>query len=99
MKNPEILNIENQSKQSGDSLRIDPIVILSLLLKNWYWFILSAFAGILCSHFYIGHTMHVYKTSATILINETEGRQLAGNKEILQGLGLPGGMQNLQNQK
>ena len=99
MKNPDILNIENQSKKSGDSLGIDPIVILSLLLKNWYWFLLSAVAGILCAHFYIGHTMHVYRTSATILINETESRQLAGNKEILQGLGLPGGMQNLQNQK
>jgi uncharacterized protein involved in exopolysaccharide biosynthesis len=99
MKNSDIILKEQQSKQLVNSLSIDPVVILSLLLKNWYWFLTGAIAGLFLAHFYIGHTLHVYKTSATILINETESRQLAGNKEILQGLGLPGGMQNLQNQK
>ena len=42
--------------------------------------------------------MPVYRTSATILINETEERPLVDNSELLQGLGLPGGMKNLQNQ-
>ena len=32
------------------------------------------------------------------MINETENNRFAGNAQILQGLGLPGGMSNLQNQ-
>lgn len=42
--------------------------------------------------------MPVYETTATLLINEIENRQFSDNTQILQGLGLPGGMQNLQNQ-
>ena len=48
--------------------------------------------------FILNHTMPVYRTSATILINETEDRPLVDNSELLQGLGLPGGMKNLENQ-
>ena len=32
------------------------------------------------------------------MINETEDRPLVDNSELLQGLGLPGGMKNLENQ-
>jgi tyrosine-protein kinase Etk/Wzc len=99
MENSDFLQIEQRSKQTLDPVRFDSKIMLSLLLKNWYWFFICTVTGLFCAHFYIGHTMHVYRTSATILINETETRQLAGSKEILQGLGLPGGMQNLQNQK
>ena len=42
--------------------------------------------------------MPVYETSVTVLINEAEDRPLVDNSELLQGLGLPGGMKNLENQ-
>ena len=42
--------------------------------------------------------MPVYQTSVTVLINETEDSPLVDNSELLQGLGLPGGMKNLENQ-
>jgi capsular exopolysaccharide synthesis family protein len=73
-------------------------IILTLILKNWYWFMLSTVAAIFCVWLYSNHTLPVYRTSTTILISETEERSLLGNAEILQGLGLPGGMRNLQNQ-
>jgi tyrosine-protein kinase Etk/Wzc len=98
------MNNSNNLQQEGHNRRIhevsglDPSVILSLIIKNWYWFLIAIIIGLFCARFYIGHTMSVYKTSATILINETENRPLVDNSQLLLGLGLPGGMQNLQNQ-
>ncbi len=42
--------------------------------------------------------MPVYRVSTTILINETGERQIGNNDELMQGLGLPVGMRNLDNQ-
>ncbi len=86
--------VNNLRKRSG----IDLLVIFSLIIKNWYWFVIAIVVAFFCARFYIGHTMPVYRTSATILINETEERPLVDNSELLQGLGLPGGMKNLENQ-
>ncbi|MBE0674027.1 MAG: polysaccharide biosynthesis tyrosine autokinase [Bacteroidales bacterium] len=72
--------------------------ILSLILKNWYWFIIATVLALFLARWYVGHTLPVYRTSATLLINEADDRSLGGNAELLQGLGLPGGMKNLQNQ-
>lgn len=59
---------------------------------------IGAVIGFLGARFYINHTLPVYETSATILINETENRAIVDNTQLLQGLGLPGGMQNIENQ-
>lgn len=77
---------------------LDPAVILSLILKRWYLFIIAIIVSFLVARFYINHTMTVYRTSCTILINETEDRPIVDNSALLQGLGLPGGFRNLQNQ-
>ena len=77
---------------------IDPQAILSMILKNWFWFVITTASALFCAWFYIGHTMPVYQTSISILINETEDRPLVDNSALLQGLGLPGGMKNLENQ-
>ncbi len=42
--------------------------------------------------------MPVFSSSTTILIKETGDRPIVNNDELLQGLGLPGGMRNLENQ-
>ena len=89
----ELLQL-NQSGQEQNDLQI----IISLILKNWYWFVLSTFFALFLVRTYVKHTLPVYRTVASVLINETEERRFAGNAEILQGLGLPGGMSNLQNQ-
>ena len=73
-------------------------VFIPLILKNWYWFVFALVVALVGVRFYMNHTMPVYRTSATILINETGERSFMDNSEILQGLGLPGGMRNVQNQ-
>jgi len=89
----ELLQL-SQSDQNRNDLQI----ILSLILKNWYWFIITAAIALFVVRFYVKHTLPVYRTSATLLINETEESRFSGNAQILQGLGLPGGLSNIQNQ-
>lgn len=89
---------EQQGIKSQEVTGIDPQAILSVILKNWYWFVITTGIALFCAWFYVGHTMPVYQTSISILINETEDRPLVDNSALLQGLGLPGGMKNLENQ-
>ena len=98
MKDIGTYNIEPRNNRINDENENDIQFIISLLLKNWYWFILATAVAIMAVRLYIKHTMPIYRTSATILINETGERPMLDNSEILQGLGLPGGMRNLQNQ-
>lgn len=73
-------------------------MVLTILTKNWYIFLISIIMALFCARLYIGHTLPVYRSSVTILVNESENRPVVDNTELLQGLGLPGGMKNLQNQ-
>lgn len=98
MQDHNTLNLETQDRPSKLSSGIDPVMIFNLLRKNWYWFVISTILAVFAARFYIGHTMPVYQTAVTVLINETEDRPLVDNSELLQGLGLPGGMKNLENQ-
>lgn len=98
MKKTEIYHPEQQNRQNLEGGIFDPLIIFSLIKGNWYWFILSVLIALFCARLYIGHTMPVYLTSASILINEADERPTAENLELLQGLGLPGGVQNIQNQ-
>jgi len=87
-----------QHMQPRDTNKNDLQVFLPLILKNWYWFVIALVLALVGVRFYMNHTMPVYRTSSTILINETGERSFMDNSEILQGLGLPGGMRNVQNQ-
>lgn len=89
---------EQKERIPVHSAGLDPVVILSLLIKNWYYFLFSLIIALLLARFYLGHTMPVFLSSTTIQINETGERQLINNDEIMLGLGLPGGMRNLENQ-
>lgn len=91
-------NSDSQEKRAKQTAGFDPALVINLLLRNWYWFIISVPLALYIARFYIGHTMPVYQTEVTVLINETENRPLVDNTALLQGLGLPGGMQNLENQ-
>jgi tyrosine-protein kinase Etk/Wzc len=98
MNYPSTIQKEQQGKPSQQSGGLDPMVILSLILKNWYFFVIAVIVAVFIARFYIGHTMPVYMSKTTIQINETGERTLANNDEILKGLGLPGGMRNQENQ-
>jgi tyrosine-protein kinase Etk/Wzc len=98
MNNTYISSQEYQTKITQQESGINPGVILSLLFRNWYYFVISIIAAVLVARVYLTHTMPVYKTFATILINEEQNNQATNNDQILKGLGLPGGLRKMDNQ-
>jgi tyrosine-protein kinase Etk/Wzc len=98
MNNPNTFLKEQPGSIPQHSGGLDPLVILSLIMNNWYYFVIAVIAALLGARFYLGHTMPVFMSTTTIQINETGERSIGNNNELLQGLGLPGGMRNLANQ-
>ncbi|MGB8491158.1 MAG: GNVR domain-containing protein, partial [Bacteroidales bacterium] len=98
MKNQDINQAEGQNKVTQQDSGINPMVILSLIIHNWYYFVILIVVGLVLARFYLSHTMPVYRVSSTILINEENERQTLNNEQILQGLGLPGSMAKMDNQ-
>jgi tyrosine-protein kinase Etk/Wzc len=98
MSYPDTIQIEQQSKTHHLEAGIDPAIIFSLIIRNWYWFLITLAGALLVARFYISHTMPMYRVSASILINEERENSSLNNEQMLQGLGLPGGMRNLDNQ-
>jgi len=98
MEDRNTLYLDTQGRVNKQSSGLDPVAIFNLVKRNWYWFVITTVFTFFCAKFYIGHTMPVYQTAVTVLINETEDRPLVDNSELLQGLGLPGGMKNIENQ-
>lgn len=90
------LDITEKPKQP--KLELDLLTFIPIVLKNWYWFVITIVVALYLGRFYINHTLPVYRSYATVLINETEDQPLVDNSELLMGLGLPGGMRNIDNQ-
>ena len=98
MKKSDFFQKEQQKFRFQETAGLDPRAVFALIVKNWYWFVIVTITTLFCARLYVNHTMPVFQTSATILINETENGPMMDNSQLLQGLGLPGGMQNLENQ-
>ena len=98
MKNPESPQGEQPIKAADKQIGIDPLAVLSLVVKNWYYLVAGIIVALLGARFYIGHTLPMYMSSVKILIHQSDNRTTNANEELLRGLGLPGGMGNLDNQ-
>jgi capsular exopolysaccharide synthesis family protein len=84
-------------KLQGHDEGSDFVRIIRLMLPKWYFFVLSLILAYSLANFYIHHTLPVYFVSSTILVNQNQqNTQL--NEQFLQGMGLPAGSQNIQNQ-
>ena len=98
MKNNEKL-LTNQKKIAPLlNTGIDPGAILKIITKNWYFFAIAIVLALLVARYYIVHTIPVYRVYTSVLIFEEESNTSSDNDELLKGLGLPGGMRNLENQ-
>ena len=86
MNNTGDFQSEQQGKIPQQGGGNDLLVIISLIKDNWYYFLIAIVAALICARFYIGHTMPIYRTSATILINETGDRPMVDNSELLRAL-------------
>lgn len=98
MRSTENFILEQQNKQSREKVNLDLIFLVPLIIRNWYWFLICILFALFASNLYLKHTMQVYRTTATIMVHERDERALVDNSDLLQGLGLPGGMKNIQNQ-
>lgn len=98
MKKSEIISATVQDRVKAGDNRFDPLTILNLILKNWFYLAAGIIVALFAARFYIGHTLPVYRISASVLIFEEDSRSMLNNEEMLQGLGLPRGMRNMDNQ-
>lgn len=98
MKSDRDLQLDIPAMRHKEMVGLDPKIILSLLFRNWYWFVIFPIISLFFARFYIGHTMPVFRTSTTVLINDNRNRSVVDNSSLLEGFGLPGGMQNIENQ-
>ena len=98
MSNFEKDTLEIADKLKQPKLEFDLLAIMPAVLKNWYWFVITICVALYLGQFYLSHTLPAYRAFASVLINETEERPLVDNSELLMGLGLPGGMRNIENQ-
>ncbi len=89
---------DQQGTIQKQGVGIDPLVVLNLIRKNWYFLLIGLIVGYFGAQRYISHTLPVYRVSTTILINEGGERSLSENDAILRGMGLQGGMARLDNQ-
>lgn len=72
--------------------------IFFLMFGHWYWFIIALTLALSGGYVYLRYTKPVYRTSATILIEEGDNNVSDGTAQILEGIGLQPGNKNLDNQ-
>ncbi len=77
---------------------VDLKKLFFMVLSNWYYFVIALIISSACAYFYLRYTLPVYKTSATLLIEEENSASPQGTNELLKGFGLEPGRKNLDNQ-
>jgi len=98
MKRTNNFRLGQEIKGAQQPSELDLMVFLPLIIKKWYWFLITMVIALFFARFYISHTMPLYRSSVSVLVNETDDRPIVDNTQLLLGLGLPGGMKNLHNQ-
>ncbi|WP_430809890.1 MULTISPECIES: GumC family protein [unclassified Carboxylicivirga] len=92
------LKRNNELSTKGNGWGLDPGLVLKIIFKRWYVFVISIGIALLGARFFIGHSLPVYQVSTSVLIYEADDRNTADNEELLQGMGLPGGVRSIDNQ-
>lgn len=98
MKATGTSNSSLHNSSSINTYRFDVLSILTLILRNWYYFLIGLILSLLAAKFYIGHTLPLYRVTASLLLIEDDSPAMINNEQLLQGFGLPGGMRNIDNQ-
>ncbi|MCK5136205.1 MAG: polysaccharide biosynthesis tyrosine autokinase [Bacteroidales bacterium] len=69
-----------------------------MIISNWYYFLICIVIAGVAAYFYIQYTLPTYRVTTTILIEEGDNVRMSGAENMLQGIGLGPGGQNLDNQ-
>lgn len=82
---------------SEEPASFNPKQILHLLVKNWYWYVLSLLLCLTCAWVYLRYTTPVYTVTTTLLLKENNSKK--GNAEnFLDGLDLVSSSRNVLNE-
>ena len=98
INDPKTLQNGQQERENKQGTGIDPLVILNLIKKNWYYLLGGLIVAFFGARIYISHTTPVYRVSTTILITERRERPSANTDDLLHGVDLQGDMANIENQ-
>ncbi|MCW3804159.1 GumC family protein [Plebeiibacterium marinum] len=92
------MNNNNNKESKFREVGIDPFVLFRIFIKNWYFFVLTIVVAFVLAKMKIADTIPTFRVSSTVLIFEEEERGGNENEQLMQGLGMPAGMRNLDNQ-
>ncbi|HEX2395722.1 MAG TPA: polysaccharide biosynthesis tyrosine autokinase [Bacteroidales bacterium] len=92
------MNTDISQKMNPPQKDFDIRHIFFLMFGHWYWFIVSLTLALVGGYLYLRYTKPVYRTTATILIEEGDNNVSNGTAQILEGIGLQPGNKNLDNQ-
>lgn len=83
--------------QPVDTSSIDIHKIKNLLVRHWYWFVVSVSLAVGITYFYLRYQIPVYRSATTILLKDGSGQSMA-NMELIQGFGLSPELKSIENQ-
>ena len=98
MSNDILIQSGPQKMRPHQEDEIDLKKIYSRVASNWHFFLISLIVALICAFIFTTYTIPTYNVSATILINEEKKAASLGNDQLLEGFGLGGGTNNLDNQ-
>lgn len=88
--------IENNASQDTQLSTSD---IISLVLRNWKWYVLSVVICIAAAFFYIKSSQRVYQRQATVLIKSRQGTsQMASEMAAFKELGISSAYNSVDNE-
>jgi tyrosine-protein kinase Etk/Wzc len=98
MPNDNSFHISGSSIKAQQENMIDLKKVFSLVIFNWYYFLITAAVALIYAFFYNTFTLPTYRVSTTLLINEGEKGGAITKNQFLEGLGASSTIQNLDNQ-
>ena len=87
---------ENDSLEENESF--DFVKLYTTVKKLLPWIITCALLGALCAWIYVKYQNPVYQINAKILIKDNEPKVGAGGEDVLQSLGIAGGVSSVENE-
>ena len=93
--------MEQQNKQnvSGSGLELNPMDLLHVALKKWYYYVGAVVCCLLIAYIYLHRTAPMYQRMATVLIKDKEsGTRTPSEAEIFKEVGFMNLSGNVENE-
>ena len=94
--------MEQQNKQgaSDSGLELNPMDLLHVALKKWYYYVGAVLGCLLIAYIYLHRTAPMFQRSATVLIKDKDsGTRTPSEAEIFKEVGFMNLSGNVENPK